>query len=196
MLLAALPLNVEAAQCDRCCLHAKKGLGIGNPMARLLLVAQNPGKEVRQNTARVPFEIQHWETNKATKSSQVLRDMMMGVGLGWDDFYVTNVMKCEGIVLPAYIGNCGDWLERELLALSELQLIVVMGEIAARRLVAPSVGRLSWYVSRRQPGKQWPVTRVTHPAAPLYPDGISMTAYQQQWLFVASVYRMLTERCM
>lgn len=191
VIVEALSLNTTIAQCDQCQLHAPKGLGVGNPQARVLLLAQNPGKPTERNTALVPFDMHLWAENRQWKSGGVLKLMLDEQQIPADDLYITNAMKCQGQTHQQYIDKCADWLEGELLNLPRLQLIVALGEVAARRVECRDTFRLSWYTSQLDAPTRWWATMVSHPAAPLYPDGISMAKYRDQWKFVGGIYRRL-----
>ena len=189
--LRELSMNSVVKRCDHCALHAHKGLGIGNPDAPMLLLAQNPGAIHPTNVERIPFALQLWESRKTTKGSDVLREMMEGQGFWLDDFYVTNAMKCEGKVLSTYIENCSDWLEAELVNLTNLRLIVAMGNWAGQRINLTRPFTIQWYTSRLEEERRWTVVYVNHPAAVLYPDGISRRDYEKQWAFVRAVFNRL-----
>ena len=192
MALRSLSLNSTIKSCDHCLLRAAKGLGIGNPDAPMLLLAQNPGNKRDENTKRIPFELHLWESKETTRSSDVLRKIMTEVGFTLDDFYVTNAMKCEGKIQDVYIEKCSDWLEGELLNLRRLKLIIALGDIAGRRVGHRYPFKLNSYQSRIDPDFRWTVGYVNHPAATLYPDGVPIGSYRMQWQFVKAVFDRLT----
>jgi hypothetical protein len=74
-------------------------------------------------------------------------------------------------------------------------MIVALGRIAGQRIGLIEPFRVKWYHSRlvdeTKSQARWISTYVNHPAAPLYPDGISRYAYENQWAFVRAVYRRL-----
>jgi uracil-DNA glycosylase family 4 len=190
----ALELNQTIAKCDICHLKAKKGLGVGNPEARILLVAQNPGTTTERNPDLVPFDYHLWWSTRGEKewrSGAVLTKMLLDVGINLNDLYITNAMKCQGKVESTYILNCSDWLEGELLHLKRLRLIVAMGGPAGVRLGIRRPGSLDMYRSLLKPDLSWVLGMVAHPAAPLYSGGISMNEYRHQWEFIAAVVRRL-----
>lgn len=195
MPLASLSLNSTIKACDHCLLRAAKGLGVGNPQASMLLLAQNPGTaRPDENAGRIPFELHLWESRRTTRSSEVLRETMLDVGFRLEDFYVTNTMKCEGKVQDRYVENCADWLEGELLNLRQLKLIVALGQIAGKRIGNERTFKLTYYMSRIDEQVQWVTAYVNHPAATLYPDGVSKANYRDQWRFVYAVYDRMTRR--
>lgn len=192
--IPALKLNQTIAQCDQCHLQAKKGLGAGNTDARILLVAQNPGTTTERNPDLVPFDYHLWWSNRTERewrSGAVLTKMLLDVGINLNDLYLTNVAKCQGKITDTMIVNCSDWLEGELLHLKRLRLIIAMGGPASVRLGIRRPGSLELYRSLLKPDLTWMLGMVAHPAAPLYPGGISMNEYRHQWEFISAVVRRL-----
>lgn len=189
----SLALNAVIRRCDTCRLRAKKGLGIGNLQARVLLLAQNPGNPTPNNPTLVPFAFHRWGYEREEKSAAVLKQMLLAVRIPLDVIYITNAMKCRGPLRDKYVASCADWLEQELLALADLQVIVALGSVAAQRLHEARLFHLDWYTSVLDPARRWLMTSVYHPAAPLYPGGISLENYEAQWRFVAAVYRRVCQ---
>jgi uracil-DNA glycosylase family 4 len=186
MLPPALAINQRIAPCRRCELPGSpmKGLGCGNPRATLLLVAQNPGLPHPTNLERIPFALQLWGTSKNTAGSRVLEQMMTDVGFTRDDFYVTNIQKCEGLTTPRIVANCEPWLHAELQVLPRVRLIVALGNVPGDRLGVQLMAA-SFY-------RGIPATKVAHPAAPLYPGSkLTLAMYRMQWRFVWSLHMQL-----
>lgn len=182
-----LPINSEIRDCDTCQLRAIKGQGIGNPQARILLLAQNPGRVQKEsNLTFIPFEWHLWNDGAPEMSGAILRRIIRAVEIPEYDLYVTNTQKCRGKVTKPYIENCSHWLEKELRLLPRLKLIVAMGLVAGARIGNIQTLHLDWY-------HDWMTVYVSHPAALLYPGGISFERYEDQWRFVAAVYRKLKE---
>ena len=191
-MLRELSMNSVVKRCDHCALHAYKGLGFGNPDAPMLLLGQNPGPpDLKVNPQRRPFQLNLWESKQTFKAADVLRRAMTDQGFTLADAYVTNAMKCEGKVEERYIDNCSDWLESELVNLINLRLIVAMGLVAGKRINLTRPFTIQWYTSRLEEERRWTAVYVNHPAAVLYPGGISRRDYEQQWAFVRAVFKRL-----
>ena len=183
--LDGLPINKKIGTCDKCHIGMAKGLGVGNCNATVLLLAQHPGNTYSWNPTLIPFELHRWAENKQVKSPDILKKVLEQAQIPLDLFYVTNVQKCAGLLKPEYIEKCHDWLEQELQLLPKCRLIVAMGRAAADRIQA-RVRKISVYQSDRQ---TFLTSAVSHPAAPLYPGGITRENYRKQWIFIGELYR-------
>lgn len=191
-MFAELILNRNIRACDICKLHAEKGPGFGNPNALLLLVAQNPGSSFPDwNKDHVPFGMQAWGERKLIDSSLILKETLEDVGIRREDLYITNAMKCLGKPERKYIENCSHWLEAELIELQHVKLVVALGRAAGDRLGVHDPYDLRYYKSQVEWGRHWIVGYVAHPAAPLYPGGISREEYVKQWVFIEGVLKRL-----
>lgn len=191
-----LKLNLTIAECNICKNGSPpKGLGVGETHARIVLVAQNPGNPTKRNPDLVPFDYHLWfgKGEREWRSGGMLTKMLRDVGIALHDLYITNTFKCQGKVNEQWIYNCSDWLEGELLHLRDLKLIVAMGGVAGSRLGIRDSNTLEIYTSRLKPERRWWLTYVAHPAAPLYPNGISENEYRHQWEFVAAVVRKMSQ---
>lgn len=120
-------LNEEIKKCERCPLSASRTqplAGEGNSESRLFLIAQAPGD---QEDAEGKMFI--------GPSGKIFRELLDHAGLSWDDFYVTNLLKCR---LPRCrrpkqkeILACSMFLNKEI-ALIDPDIIVPLGFQAAR----------------------------------------------------------------
>lgn len=117
----------------------------------------------------------------------LLWKMMQAIGLGREDVYVTNVVKCVPAAGAApertCEQSCQSFLQREI-ALVQPRMILAMGEIAARAMLGTegSVVRLRgrWHPSRFQDGsgKAIPVMVSLHPRYLLAQPAMKKAAWQ------------------
>jgi DNA polymerase len=182
-------LNAAMKGCTRCrlCRTRKNVLGgEGNLQARLMLLAQAPGEnEDREGKMFIG------------PSGQVLDDLLEEAGIGRDEIYMTNLIKCK---LPQNrkpkqdeIATCSRFLEQEIV-LIDPEIIVPLGYYATRyilsryKLPIPQTraefsscyGRL--FLSQNQ--KIFPLP---HPASLLYNQSLKpMTVEQYRRLKVIS----------
>jgi DNA polymerase len=121
------------------------------------------------------------------EEDELLWKMMQAIGLGRKDVYVTNVIKCVPAAgsAPERIceQSCQSFLQREI-ELVQPQLILAMGEIAARAMLGTegSVLRLRgrWHRSCFQDGsgKAIPVIVSLHPRYLLVQPAMKKAAWQ------------------
>jgi uracil-DNA glycosylase family 4 len=188
-----LKLNEAIQHCDTCALHASKGLGYGNPQARLLILGMNTGLKIQgENKELVPFGLHDPDPTGKGKSADVLREILWDCNIKPGDYYVTNAMKCQVKKPEEYmITNCTTWLHNELNNMPSIMLIIATGAVAAK-VVDAELGRLgTWTYENLQHDRKYFVTRVAHPAFVLYPGGVSKDEYRKQWEFVAAVVARL-----
>ena len=112
--------------CDRCELHVTPLCGEGNLNARIMLIAQSPGK--RENLCQRMF---------VGPSGEVLDRLLEKADVNRGDIYMTNLVKCH---LPRNrkpkqreIEACSNWLEEEI-ALIRPEILVPLGFFATKYL--------------------------------------------------------------
>ncbi|MGM0509805.1 MAG: uracil-DNA glycosylase [Thermoplasmatota archaeon] len=164
-------LNEDIEVCERCILHEtrKHALpGEGDTDARVMLIAQAPGeKEDKEGRMFVG------------PSGKILDDLLENAGVGRDEIYITNLIKC---MLPDYrkpkqdeIEACSYYLDEEIRLVGPA-VMVPLGYYATRYLFekygltfnedfAELTGNL--YLTDDGEEKVYPVA---HPAALIYDD--------------------------
>lgn len=151
MLGAQLPGLLECTRCQRLChyigtLPAKKGYrsedywarpvpGFGDPKARICLVGLAPGAHGANRTGR-PFtgdgagDFMYPLLHRAGLASQSSA-MMVGDGMTLHDLYITNAVKCvppQNKPTTEEFARCLPFLAKELTCLSELKLVILLGQ--------------------------------------------------------------------
>ena len=147
----------DAARCTACRLHegrTKTVFARGSSTAQVAFVGEAPG--FHEDAEGVPF----------VGESGALLDRMVGaMGLGPDEIYICNVVKCRPpenrTPLPDEAAACAPFLARQLEIVAP-SMIVALGRSAAESLGCAEPGR-SW----RGAWGQWrgiPVMPTYHPA--------------------------------
>jgi len=123
-------IEQELTDCGRCSLctgRSRVVFGVGNPRARLVLVGEAPGRE--EDRQGIPF---------VGEAGQLLDRILLAMGLGRDDVYICNVIKCRPPgnrdPKPEEIAACEPFLQRQLAAIAP-ELIVTLGKFAAQTLL-------------------------------------------------------------
>lgn len=123
-------LQQQVASCTACGLcqtRTQAVFGKGNPRARLMLVGEAPGAE--EDKQGLPF---------VGKAGQLLDNMLSAIGLGQDDVFIANVLKCRppGNRNPAAdeIAACADYLRWQI-AHVQPEVLVTLGRFAAHALL-------------------------------------------------------------
>jgi DNA polymerase len=120
----------EIGECTRCKLH--KGctnlvFGVGNPRARLMFVGEAPGED--EDKKGEPF---------VGKAGQLLTKMIEAMGLGREDVYICNTVKCRPPnnrnPEPDELASCEPFLKGQLAAVQP-EAIVTLGKFAAQALL-------------------------------------------------------------
>jgi DNA polymerase len=149
-------IDGEVRQCTRCELHQGRTHTVfarGNPEAELVFVGEGPGQE--EDRTGQPF---------VGPAGQLLDKMVAAMGLGRDDVYICNVVKCRPpgnrTPLPSEAGACAPFLHGQLDAIQP-RVIVALGRCAAENmgLVAGGGWRGRWGKYR-----QFDVMPTYHPA--------------------------------
>ncbi|HEY5649610.1 MAG TPA: uracil-DNA glycosylase [Nitrospiria bacterium] len=124
-------LRVEMGDCSRCKLHAgRKNIvfGSGNPKADLMFVGEGPGEE--EDRQGLPF---------VGKAGQLLTRIIEAMGLGRDEVYIANIIKCRPPrnrnPEPDEIDACIPFLEGQIARVSP-RVICALGAFAAQTLLA------------------------------------------------------------
>lgn len=147
---AAAPTNVseslsiireDIGDCTRCRLHEGRNklvFGDGNAKAKLVFVGEGPGAD--EDAQGIPF---------VGRAGKLLTDMIErtakgeGIPIQRPDIYICNVVKCRPPDNRApeadEMATCGQFLERQLLAIQP-KAICVLGGTAAKALLNTKIG--------------------------------------------------------
>jgi uracil-DNA glycosylase len=120
----------ELGDCQRCKLAPKRTnivYGVGNPDAALVFVGEAPGAD--EDRTGEPF---------VGAAGQLLTKMIEAMGLGRDDVYICNILKCRPPgnrnPEPDEIAECEPFLKKQLAAIRP-RMIVTLGKFAAQCLL-------------------------------------------------------------
>jgi uracil-DNA glycosylase len=123
-------IREELGDCQRCKLKDKRTnivYGVGNPDAPLVFVGEAPGAD--EDRTGEPF---------VGAAGQLLTKMIEAMGLGRDDVYICNILKCRPPgnrnPEPDEIAECEPFLKRQLAAIRP-RMIVALGKFAAQCLL-------------------------------------------------------------
>jgi len=131
--VAALRLiREDLGDCTRCKLHqqGRKQIvfGVGNPHADLMFVGEGPGAD--EDAQGEPF---------VGRAGQLLNNMIKAMGLGREEVYIANVVKCRppGNRTPERdeCETCSPFLMRQIAAIKP-KVIVALGAVSAKNLLA------------------------------------------------------------
>ena len=156
----------SVAGCTRCRLaqgRTQVVFGAGNPRADLMFVGEAPG--FHEDKQGVPF---------VGQAGKLLEKLLAGVGLGRDDVYIANVLKCRppGNRDPQTdeIEACESHLFRQI-ELIEPTVIATLGNFATKLLSGRPLG-ITRVHGQEQPlqiaGRDVLLYPLYHPAAALY----------------------------
>ena len=128
--LAALEAQCE--KCNRCELAKSRTnlvFGRGNPEAKLMFIGEAPGE--KEDLSGQPF---------VGMAGKLLEQYLNCVGIGADDYYIANILKCRPPKnrdpLPEEEDACIEHLRAQV-AIIRPRLIVCLGRIAAMRILKP-----------------------------------------------------------
>jgi DNA polymerase len=153
-------LRQTVASCTRCPLHAGRiqtVFGVGARPADWMVIGEAPG--VEEDRRGEPF---------VGRAGQLLDEMLRAVGLGRDEVFIANILKCRppGNRDPkaSEAEACRGYLDRQI-ELVNPRLILAVGRIAAQQLLRSEepVGRLRGRVHSLEP-PEIPVVVTYHPA--------------------------------
>jgi DNA polymerase len=169
-------LAEQVSTCTRCPLHATRTKTVfarGNPHAALMVVGEAPGfYEDRQG---LPF---------VGRAGALLTNMLRSIGLGDDDVYIANVLKCRPPnnrnPTADEVAFCGDYLAQQIVSVSP-RLILALGRFAGQ-FVTASTQTLALMRGVRHTYAETPVVVTYHPAYLLRSPADKKQAYQDLWL--------------
>jgi DNA polymerase len=152
-------LAERVAACTRCELHAGRKQTVfarGNPNAELVFVGEGPGAD--EDAQGFPF---------VGKAGQLLDKMIAAMGLGENDVYICNIVKCRPpnnrTPTANEMASCIPYLNEQL-DLIRPKVIVALGGTALKGLLGEGEGitraRGSWKVYRGET----PLMPTFHPA--------------------------------
>ena len=128
-------LAAEASTCTKCPLaegRTQVVFGVGDEHADLVFVGEGPGAE--EDRQGIPF---------VGRAGQLLTKLIEGIGLGRDEVYICNVVKCRPPgnrdPLPPEIDACRPYLEAQLDFLDP-RVVVTLGNFATRLLLDTKEG--------------------------------------------------------
>jgi DNA polymerase len=123
-------IRQELGDCQRCKLAGKRTnivYGVGNPDAPLVFVGEAPGAD--EDRTGEPF---------VGAAGQLLTKMIEAMGLGREDVYICNILKCRPPgnrnPEPDEIAECEPFLKKQLAAIRP-RMIVTLGKFAAQCLL-------------------------------------------------------------
>jgi uracil-DNA glycosylase len=125
-------IREEIGDCTRCRLH-KQGrkqivFGVGNPHADLMFIGEAPGAD--EDEKGEPF---------VGRAGQLLTNMIKAMGLGREDVYIANIIKCRppGNRTPERdeCDTCSPFLMKQIEVIAP-KAIVALGAVAAKTLLA------------------------------------------------------------
>jgi uracil-DNA glycosylase family 4 len=124
-------IREDIGDCTRCKLHGlgrrQIVFGVGNPSAELMFVGEAPGAD--EDLQGIPF---------VGRAGQLLTKIIEAIGLGRDDVYIANVIKCRPPDNrnpdPDEVETCKPFLIRQIDAIKP-RVIVALGTFAARTLL-------------------------------------------------------------
>ena len=128
---ALTAIRDDIGDCTRCKLHTQGRtqivFGVGNPAADLMFVGEAPGAD--EDTQGIPF---------VGRAGQLLTKMIEAMGLGRDEVYIANVLKCRPPgnrnPEPDEIETCEPFLFRQLASVQP-KVVIALGAFAARTLL-------------------------------------------------------------
>jgi uracil-DNA glycosylase len=141
-------IREDLGDCTRCVLHTQGRkqivFGVGNPRADLMFIGEAPGAD--EDLQGEPF---------VGRAGQLLNNMIKAMGLGREDVYIANIIKCRppGNRTPEReeCETCSPFLMRQIAAIKP-KVIVALGAVAAKTLLAINASmaelRGRWYEFR------------------------------------------------
>ena len=124
-------IRAEIGDCTRCKLHRlgrrQIVFGVGNPSADLMFVGEAPGAD--EDIQGIPF---------VGRAGQLLTKIIEAIGLGRDDVYIANVIKCRPPENrnpePDEVETCEPFLFQQIDRIKP-KVIVALGTFAAKALL-------------------------------------------------------------
>lgn len=123
-------IREEIGDCTRCALHKGRNKLVfadGDPNARLMFVGEGPGAD--EDEQGLPF---------VGKAGQLLNNMIAAMGLGRDQVYIANVVKCRPpgnrTPEPEEGASCSPFLFQQIDVVRP-QILIALGATAATYLL-------------------------------------------------------------
>jgi len=124
-------IREELGDCTRCKLHRlgrrQIVFGVGNPSADLMFVGEAPGAD--EDIQGIPF---------VGRAGQLLTKIIEAIGLGRDEVYIANVIKCRPPENrnpePDEVETCEPFLFQQVDTIKP-KVIVALGTFAAKALL-------------------------------------------------------------
>jgi DNA polymerase len=160
------PLKISnCKKCDLCLTRTNVVLGRGSLKSRILFIGEAPG--YNEDKRGLPF---------VGRSGEILDEAIMKLGLKFEDYYITNLVKCR----PSANGKdrppsadeifaCAPWLERRIRKMRP-KIIVTLGKHATGYILGKKDFFITFYAGRITTSKdgRYIVFPLIHPAATLY----------------------------
>ena len=148
-------------RCTNCDLHRGRTNAVpgeGSPEAEVMFIGEGPG--VQEDRQGRPF---------VGPAGQFLDELLASIGMSRGQVYIANMVKCRPPQnrdpLPAEIGACGAYLDRQI-ELLDPSLIVTLGRFSLGRFFpGESISRARGRVREKDGRRIYPIM---HPAAALY----------------------------
>jgi uracil-DNA glycosylase len=163
----------QIADCTRCRLaegRTQVVFGVGNPKAELMFVGEAPG--FHEDKQGFPF---------VGQAGKLLDKLLGGIGLGREDVYIANVIKCRPPgnrdPQPDEIEACEGHLFRQL-ELVEPKLVATLGNFATKLLSGKPHGITKVHGRPQEAsvgGRRVTLYPIYHPAAALYTPAMLRT---------------------
>jgi DNA polymerase len=123
-------IRADIGDCTRCALHKGRNKIVfadGDPNARLMFVGEGPGAD--EDAQGLPF---------VGRAGQLLNNMISAMGLGRDQVYIANIVKCRPpqnrVPEPVEANTCAPFLFRQIDVVKP-EVIVALGATAATYLL-------------------------------------------------------------
>lgn len=154
-----IELEKECLECTRCGLCAGRTnvvFGVGNKETPIMFIGEGPGEH--EDLQGVPF---------VGPAGKLLDDMLSIIDLNRTNVYIANIVKCRPPMnrdpSEEEQDACIDYLRRQV-ALIKPKIIVCLGRIAAKRIIAPDYRITKEHGQWFQRGGVW-MTAIYHPSA-------------------------------
>lgn len=154
-----IELEKECLECTRCGLCAGRTnvvFGVGNKETPIMFIGEGPGEQ--EDLQGVPF---------VGPAGKLLDDMLSIIDLDRTNVYIANIVKCRPPMnrdpSEEEQDACIDYLRRQV-ALIKPKIIVCLGRIAAKRIIAPDYRITKEHGQWIQRGGIW-MTAIYHPSA-------------------------------
>ena len=167
--------------CDLSRTRTQTVFGVGRSDADLMIIGEAPGAD--EDRQGEPF---------VGRAGQLLNSMLRAIGLGREDVYIANILKCRPPnnrdPKPEETARCSPYLERQIELVSP-RAVLAVGRIAAQHLLQSdqAIGRLRGQVLSFG-AERIPIVVTYHPAYLLR----SPQAKAKAWQDLCLVRRLIT----